>query len=343
MKAARWWLVGIFSLVVILGGLAGLLLQAWEDARHPITTRPGWHTIRPPGEVSALALQGTTLWAGGREGVFPIDISTQTAGQPLACDLPLAYVQALLVDKDGLLWIGHPNGLSRYDGQACITLGLADGLPDLRVNTLYQDRSGRLWAGTWGGAAVRNSQGWQVFKTSDGLSHDMVNAILEDSQGGLWFGSYVAPQGGISVCFEGACQTFSTNNGLPHNNITSIIEDEQGFIWAGAGLYHYGGAARFARVGDRWEIIATLDQSDGLAGEKVRSIFQDQDGNLWFGSEYDGLARWGASGWQVFNTADGLSHPEIKTMIQDSQGSLWIGTYDGITWISVEALQALDP
>ncbi|MBN1667130.1 MAG: hypothetical protein JW862_08570 [Anaerolineales bacterium] len=343
MKSARlWWLVGIFSLVVIFGSLAGLLLQAGKGAQRPMPARSGWQTIRPPGEVSALALQETTLWAGGREGVVPINTSTQIAGQPLACDLPLAYVQALLVDNEGILWIGHPNGLSRYDGQECSTLGLADGLPDLRVNTLYQDRSGRLWVGTWGGAAVRTGQSWQVFKTADGLPHDMINAILEDSQGNMWFGTYVAPQGGISVCFDDECQTFSTDNGLPHNNITSIIEDEQGYVWAGTGLYHYGGAARFARTGDRWEIVTTLDESDGLAGEKVRSIFQDLEGNLWFGSEYDGLARWGASGWRVFGTADGLSHPEVKTMLQDEQNNLWIGTYDGVTRISAEALQSLD-
>ncbi len=344
MNPNRWWLpFALFGAVIAAAVLGGLVFQAWGNAARPDPAQPGWHIIRPPIEVSALAIQDDVLWAGGRDGVTPIDLAAGTAGELLECDLPLVYVQALLVDDNGVLWIGHQAGLSHYDGQSCVTLDIADGLPDLRVNALYQDRTGRLWVGTWGGAAVRMGESWQIITAADGLAHDMVNVILEDSQGGMWFGSYVAPQGGVSVCTDGDCLTFSVQDGLQHNNISSIIEDDQGFVWVGTGLYNFGGAARFARLGDGWEIVETLEKSDGLAGEKVRSIFQDRYGSLWFGSEYDGLARLDASGWQILTPEDGLSNPEIKIMLQDANGNLWIGTRDGITWLSVEALQALSP
>ena len=336
-----WWPVALFGIVIAAAAVGGLAFQAWQNSTPQNTGRPGWRIIRPPAEVSALAIGLGVLWAGGRDGVTPIDLDSGLAGANLACDGPLAYVQALLVDNQGLLWIGHQAGLSRYDGQSCTTLGVADGLPDERINALYQDHAGRLWAGTWGGAAVRSAEGWQVLTTADGLADDMVNVIFEDSQGGMWFGSYVAPRGGLSLCTSAGCQTFSVSNGLPHNNVTSLMEDQQGFVWAGTGLYEYGGAARFARLENGWQIVEILEKSDGLAGEKVRSLFQDRDGNLWFGSEYDGLARRSASGWQVFTTQDGLSSPEIKTMLQDANGNLWLGTLNGITLVSAAALQAL--
>ncbi|MBN2147565.1 MAG: hypothetical protein JW726_09255 [Anaerolineales bacterium] len=339
MQKNRNFMVALPILAIAFFVAAGIVLIPVLRPKEPQPLPEGWRVIRPPHEVSALAIQGEVLWAGGRDGVVAIDREMATVISTLECDVPLTYVQDLLVDNENVLWIGHPEGLSRYDGEECETLQEDDGLPDRRVNTLYQDSSQHLWIGTWGGAVQVGDQGWQVYTTADGLADNMVNVILEDSQGDLWFGSYVAPRGGISICRggevePGACSTFSTSNGLPHNNITDIIEDRQGNVWAGMGLLDRGGAVRFNRSEEGWVIAQTLTQADGLAGKKVRSIFEDQDGVLWFGSEYDGVARLVNDAWEVFTTEDGLSSMEIKVMLQDAEGNLWMGTLDGITRIA---------
>lgn len=339
--AHRWWLpAAVIVSVVLLAYVTGKFVEAVGGPKRS-EGQPGWQVIRPPHEVSALAIQGGTLWTGGQEGVFPIDMATGRAGAGLACDVPLRHVQALLADPSGVLWIGHMGGLSQFDGRRCVTLGEADGIPDKRVNALYADREGRLWAGTWGGAAVRDGDGWHVLAAPDGLADDMVNVILQDSNGGMWFGAYTAPRGGLSVCQDGRCQVFSIENGLPHNNVSALVEDDQGVVWAGTGFFDRGGAARFARAEGEWRLVQTLHAQDGLAGEKVRSIFQDRDGALWLGSEYDGLARLQEGRWQIFTEADGLSNAEVKVMLQDADGHLWIGTRDGVTRVSAEALDAL--
>ncbi len=331
MRTLPWWLPALFFVGVIgLVSALGLWLAPTALAEPPALAQPGWSIIRPPNDVEALVIQDGWLWAGGKDGVVAIDRRSGAVVKTLACDPPLTYVQALLLDPNKTLWIGSATGLNRYDGKNC--QAASEGLPDSRVNALYQDRAGRLWVGTWGGAAVREANTWRVMTAArDGLASDMVNVIFEDRDGALWFGSYVAPAGGVSVCKAGSCRVFSTANGLPHNNVTALIQAQDGTVWAGTGLLDRGGAAQFELAASGWRIRRVLTRTDGLAGEKVRSIFQERSGILWFGSEYDGLARLSGQDWQVFK--EGLSDPEIKAILQDADGDLWLGTRDGITHI----------
>jgi len=335
-KRRNWLVIGLISALLATG-----FISKGPSAGKLKKDIPGWQVIRPPHEVSALAIQGDLVWAGGTDGVYGLDLISGQVVKKLDGQAPLSYVKALLVDKSGMLWVGHQGGLTCYDGSNSRTFTREDGLPDNRVNALLQDREGRLWAGTWGGAAVREGESWRVITASDGLADNMVNVMLQDQQGGLWFGSYVAPRGGISLWLNGQWQYFSTANGLPHNNLSALYLDQSGLVWAGTGLYEYGGACQLVPGQSGWTIERTFTGGDGLAGEKVRSIFQDRDGMFWFGSEYDGLARWSGNGWRIFTGSDGLSNPEIKAILQDAEGNLWLGTRDGITRVSAEALKAL--
>jgi len=64
----------IFSAGIILIGVTlifnGFIPQAKE------TTRPGWLVIRPPYDVQALAEQGDSLWAGGQDGLYHLDLGS---------------------------------------------------------------------------------------------------------------------------------------------------------------------------------------------------------------------------------------------------------------------------
>ncbi len=302
---------------------------------------PGWQTIRPPHEVAALAVQGDVVWAGGMEGVARIDRRSGALLDPLPCEPPLTQVRALLVATDSTLWIGHQNGLTRFDGHSCTTLTPADGLPDQRVNALAWDGRGQLWVGTRGGAAVMTDAGWRTYHVADGLLDEMVNALLVDHQGGVWFGSYSAPRGGVSVLRDGRWQHFSVENGLPHNNVTSFFQDRQGAVWVGTGFYDRGGAVRLVPRDDVWRIDRVLTDQDGLAGAKARSIGQDSLGRYWFGSEYSGLAVMDNDRVMAITNQHGLSDNEVKAILPDADGNVWLGTRDGVTRVGAEAVRAL--
>jgi len=335
----RTLLAGVVVTVVFLAAALVWILAAPRPG--PLAVLPGWQTIRPPHEVSALAIQGDAVWAGGDEGVFLIDRVSGELRGALPHDPPFRQVRALLVDRQGRLWIGSQMGLWRYDGQEWEAYSIEDGLPDVRVNALMVDEAGHIWVGTWGGAAVWDGGRWGLVTTADGLLDNMVNVMLEDRQGCLWFGSYVAPRGGLSVLCGDSWQHFTTGQGLPHNNITSLLEDSADRIWVGTGLLDRGGAATFLRGPGGWRLERTWGPVDGLAGEKVRSLFQDEAGFLWIGSEYDGVALFQARVQRVLAETDGLADPEVKVIMQDEDGGLWLGTRDGLSRITAQGLAEL--
>ena len=95
--------------VVLAVGLgARTLLQRAAMRRLP----EGYAIVRPPQEVSALALQGDVVWAGGAGGLYAID-RREPRLLPLPPGAPnLRRVRDLLVDAEDRLWIAHRGGLT---------------------------------------------------------------------------------------------------------------------------------------------------------------------------------------------------------------------------------------
>lgn len=341
MTRAGWkrLLTGTVALVVAVAFVGvGQMLNKWEP---PVKPLPGWKIIRPPRAVSALVEKGGVVWAGGQAGVVAVDRQTGAVVEVLDPGFALEHVRALLVDREGSLWIGHRGGLTRCIGSACTTYGEDEGLPHPSVNALLEDDQGRIWAGTWRGVAVRDGEAWRALTAEDGLAVDHVEAMLQDHRGGMWFGSYVAPRGGISLLSEGEWTYFTTDDGLPHNNVTAFYQDPARSVWASTGFFDRGGAGRFELQQDQWALSQVLMKQDGLAGEKVYQILQDRHGALWFGSEYDGVARYDGACWSVFSTAQGLAHPEVMSLLEDVDGNVWLGTADGLTRVAADAVGQL--
>lgn len=147
-RPGRWWLPFLlFFLVVGVTIVVGLLLWQVRVRETAAQILPGWSIIRPPHEVSALAVDGDIIWAGGRDGVWRLDQSGEGAPVELECDMDLSYVRALIIDDNGVLWIGHSSGLSYASQGDCRTYLMKDGLPV----------SGYLRS-TWTG---KNACGWE--------------------------------------------------------------------------------------------------------------------------------------------------------------------------------------
>ena len=332
-RPVPWWLAAVVALaLVVAANVAG-----WAYSRAQTASRllPGIEVVREPGEVRALALDGDTLYAGGRDGLFALDTRSMEVTRPVGvADLAMGQVRGLVLDADRTLWIAHERGLTRLRDGRARTYSTADGLPSDRVQCLLRARDGRLWVGTFRGAAVMDGESFDPLTTADGLLDDMVNAIAEDRDGGLWFGSYVAPRGGVSVLRDGSWHTFTLDDGLPHADVTCFLLAADGGMWAGTGFHDRGGAVRFEVPAQGAPRIAeTLSAADGLAGEKVRSMWQDAEGHIWFGSESDGIAVRTPAGFRLLTTAEGMSDNEAKAILPDGDGRVWLGTRNGITLV----------
>jgi len=329
------------AIVYLLASLALLLLILIRLI--PRQMPQGWRIIRPPFEVSALAEQGKTIWAGGLEGLWAIDRTLAKEPEAVATESQTGYIHAMLAEREGSLWIGHEKGVTFRGRGREVIYTEKDGLPAKRTHCLLRDLQGRIWAGTDRGAAVFDGTGrWSALTKAGGLLDNNVNVMREDPSGGLWFGSYVSPWGGVSLRkSDGSWQYFSAGNGLQHNNITSILDDGTGALWIGTGFLDQGGACRVVKEGEQWIIKEKLSKKDGLAGAKVRSLFRDDRGQIWYASESDGIAIRLKDRFRIIRKRDGLSDDEVKAFLRDSDGNLWLGTRDGITYISRDAVKSL--
>lgn len=322
----------LFLALIVLFSLSGIIADL-NSSKNKENINPDWKTIRPPHEVSKIIIYKDYLYAGGQDGVYKIDLSTGSVIEKLNPSEKMEYVRSMAIDSKGILWIGHDNGVTLYNGESYKTFKKSDGLPDNRVNALLKDSKDRMWVGTWEGVAVFENEKCSIITEKDGLINNMVNVILEDKDHGMWFGSYVAPKGGVSYYKDDKWQYFNVDNGLLHNNVTSILQYSDGSIWVGTGLYEEGGASEFIFKDGSYCLKHTYSKKDNLAGEKVRSLYEDSQGNLWIGSEYDGVAIWNKENKRIITTEDGLCNQEVKSVLQDKNGVIWIGTRDGITRI----------
>ncbi|MBN2369707.1 MAG: PAS domain-containing protein [Vicinamibacteria bacterium] len=263
------------------------------------------------------------------------------------------WVQCVLKDTRGFLWIGTQNGLNRYDGRKFTIYRHSPGdphsLPSSVIGGLYEDRRGRLWIGSgWGrgGLALYDRDMDRFIRVpygpdSGGLSGSWVHAILEDRQGRLWVGT------------EFGLDRVDIDKGVfrhyplipPHRDddtvsvVFTLIEDRQGRIWAGtgSGLFLFD-----PRSGQYEGWPGRADHPNGPDRADVWDLIENDDGTLWVATIGGGLFKIDpVSGRQTRHVPSvgdptSLSHLRVRQLAKDTQGRLWVGTENG-------GLNMLDP
>jgi signal transduction histidine kinase len=158
------------------------------------------------GPVSAAALDAEGgLWLAHPTGVEHVDRRSGAVSR-FEGDIQGrgafagSFVDALLVDARGHLWVGTERGLSCLDsaGRRLATYGESDGLPNPNVASITEDASGNIWVGTSGGlarlkGAVAAPAGAAVlaFDERDGVTGRICirGAAFRSRDGELYFGT----------------------------------------------------------------------------------------------------------------------------------------------------------
>jgi ligand-binding sensor domain-containing protein/signal transduction histidine kinase len=205
------------------------------------------------------------IWLGSLAGLSRLDPASGRVDWPYekfadAAPLKSSRVDALLRDRDGVLWIGAVTaGLFRYD-VAGNTLRVfrhrVDDPATLNsdiIRSLLQDRDGRLWIGTREGLNVlpepnAASPRFQRFahhrQDPRSLGPGRVMSLLETTDGSLLAGTYT---GGVSVLnprgnrFTSYTPDSAATTGLRDPVIYSLLAAGPDAIWLGGrnGLYRF--------------------------------------------------------------------------------------------------------
>ncbi|MCS3799547.1 two-component regulator propeller domain-containing protein [Niastella sp. OAS944] len=254
-------------------------------------------------------------------------------------------VNAIIKDRQGLMWFATDDGLNKFDGtNFTVYRNITGDTTSLRVNevlTLCEDKQGNVWVGTSGGGLSlydRKKDNFTNYPTQNvfgGFStKSVIRSICCDHRGKLWIAQ-----------FEGVYEfdpvtkiprALNLGKALDRNRVKitlfCVFEDSQHRIWVGSdyGLYLY------KRETDSFVRFAhNPNDATSISNDVVRTITEDSAGNLWLGT-VDGLNKLppGQTGFVRYkNTganAIGINSNEINFVAADKEGELWLGTNSGL-------------
>jgi streptogramin lyase len=251
------------------------------------TIRGGLYRYDPTADPSSRQFDPS------KTGSNPFTLFTTAEG--LANDMILCMMQ----DRDGLIWIGTDDGVSRYDPSKRHTHGskvftnftAADGLCGNSINSIVQDAQGRIWFGTRGGergdCCYYDGKSYTLVSNAIGARFSNVRMILEDQQGIIWIGG----EDGLYRYepFASNATGGSLMTAITKDFIGYIFEDKAGSLWLSQGhgnrfsLHRYDGKTSVS--------IASRDMIFGIT--------EDRNGNIWFGTT-QGVVRYDGASFEAF-------------------------------------------
>jgi PAS domain S-box-containing protein len=266
---------------------------------------PNAMAIGPHGDVLIGTDDGVTYRAGNR---------WRTIGR--AAGMPAATTRALLVDRDGDLWIGSA-GLFQVRGRGLIEHhSVASGLTGEIVWTYARDRDGTLLAGT--NRCLARAAGGQ-WACVPGTEDRVVRALVFAPQGGMFIGG--APSDLLYIDRDGRTTSLGDPD-RPERFIFALALGPEGDLWIGAraGLYRLPGAVP-------GPIVPVAVPGIGSARFGSFAVVGDR---LWMTADPGGVAvlDYGAprggerATWRVLDPAAGLRSASVSYLIARRDGRL---------------------
>ncbi|GHT11491.1 hybrid sensor histidine kinase/response regulator [Bacteroidia bacterium] len=110
-----------------------------------------------------------------------------------ADELSNDWINYILCDSEGLIWIAHYRGLSCFDPHKKTFLCYRNTnnlAPDLIVNTLCEDSKGCIWIGATNALYRFDKKSGELQQFLDPSSGDMICGIAQDRSGNIWVSTY---------------------------------------------------------------------------------------------------------------------------------------------------------
>jgi len=271
------------------------------------------------------------------------------------------YVNQVIRDNQGFIWIATNDGLCRYETHDRFKIYRTakekpNNIQSNNIRTIYSDSKDNLWIGTRGGGLTRlhqPSSTWTTFKNdindSSTISNNEILSILEDKKGRIWIGT----ENGLNLFNSNSDTFFSFKidnqdpKALQSKAILTIYEDQQGWIWVGtwAGGLHL-------LVNQEQDIYKSYFRNfcpnKNLASHNIWTMVQSSPKSYWVGSHGDGLFNMllpenasNSSSQQdwipIFKkyplhskNYDSYDINDIKDIYQEETGAIWVATNDGL-------------
>lgn len=334
----------------------------WQHRLHLHALADGAGTdaaVAVPDECTALADAGSgMLWAGTRSmGLLQVDPATgqwhQFRHRPYDLrSLADDRVQALLVDRDGQLWVGTRQGLDMAAPGRELYEAVpirADDLPDLQDTRIIALPGHPLMIGTTEGVYVRQAGSFKHHPLTCGTRRLKVNTVvpygdqyLVGAEEGIytWNGKGDRADAlGTGWTPRNASTSTKEDGNLPDLfQVRSILLDTlHGQPVVILGVLGYGMVIMDPAKRELWDCAFRPDEPASLGNNLVRMMVRASDGQTWLATQ-GGLYRWTGRGlsdpnrFQAFrNDADEGALPgnDVLALLADAAGGVWAGLRNG--------------
>lgn len=278
------------------------------------------------------------LWAGGLMEVAA-DGAVVSRSRPLpheGTSLAGLNVRALLLARNGTLWIGHENGLSLLDplrNRSAWIGPVAEGQPGVDasgVSAILRDGD-MLFVGTGRGGVNRVDLGTGAVtavqhdpRGRDSLPDDAIWDMADTGDGRLM----LATSGGLARLSKDnlRAETLATSPVLPSDDVVTVARARDGGYWLATWA---GGVVRVDAAGG---VARTWRAADGLDTETMVAVYEDARGRV-LASNADGLFLLGRDGRFRTVEVQGMHRrgkPADMLAFHDAaDGTLWMGAASG--------------
>src|SRR5262252_9857929 len=236
-----------------------------------IMRRPTIHAVLSlPRAVIVFVLAAQCLYAER----LPIRIYTSADG------LGSSFVNSIMRDSRGFLWICTRDGLSRFDGAHFVTYQVGDKNAPPGIESILESRQGVYWIVTTGGLYRFDPR--LLPRAAENNDRPRLNAeFVSDNRfvlfeapngqvwGGLPSGLYRAVENGGKAWFEKV--RLKSNRDL---TVTTIFGSRDGSLWVGS----YNSLLRLTLDGGEYYYDFGPSSRDAVTG-----LEEDRDGRIWVG------------------------------------------------------------
>lgn len=260
--------------------------------------------------------------------------------------LPHRNVWSAIKDRQGIIWVGTDEGLSRIDRTGVISkyfnISSGEGVYDLKrqsVGEVLETQNGELWAVTTADisrlVSFSEKEGARfitlVSDTKDSTTvRDKIISTFQDKQGTIWIGTFF----GLYKMIPSTKNKFGYEGlKLLHDvAIWAMYEDRNGTLWLGSDH----GLIKVTRDENNNPIDYKYFKNDpenlkSVSHNTIRAIAEDSKGNFWVGTTNGlNLMNRQTEEFEHWGERNQLANYAIYGILVDEKDNLWISTNNGL-------------
>ncbi len=269
------------------------------------------------------------MWIATDDGLNRFD-GEYCENYSLAQGLSYTWINYMLIDNSGQLWIQYQGGLgvSVINTKTGIIKHLtqAEGLLSNFIRGIKADDKGRIWICTSGGVSVIDEKAGTIknITKKNGLGGNNIGPVFLDSKGRIWIGRRGR---GVDVINEkkDAIKHIDETLGIGKNGITFITGDKQGRLWFGTT------AGGVMMLDENAGLIKRFNSELEPGNLNIGSIAFDEMNRIWIATIGGGVYVFDekASTIKHLNATRGLNNDNVFSIYADNHHQIWMGMHGG--------------